>query len=400
MRLRSFEDMTWKYFKSLSMAFFLMTTVCYVAYPFLTSLVILLSSSSCAFLLLLLKEFGMRKLLVAVRRAGYNMRNVMLVGDDEAMIHEIRQRTETDHWLGIKAVGVLTLKHDNRREIASLRNLGKLDSLITIIEEQVIDCVMFVNHSVDNEVIKESIWHCEQRGIEIWLKVNLLESKISKVAVEHLENVPFLNFRSGPQNTSALVVKYALDKIVSLFAIFLLMPLMLIISGLIKLTSPGPIFFKEYRASINGRKFVCYKFRSMITNAEQLKDSLRDKNEMTGPVFKIKDDPRITPFGKFLRKTSLDELPQLWNVLKGEMSLVGPRALPVREAAQIRGWQRRRLSMKPGITCIWQVEGRNKITDFDEWSKLDLHYIDHWSLWLDFKLLFKTVPAVLRVTGV
>ena len=176
-------------------------------------------------------------------------------------------------------------------------------------------------------------------------------------------------------------------------------PLLLATAILIKLTSPGPIFFKQYRAGINGRKFICFKFRSMINNAEQHKQSLRNKNEMRGPVFKIKNDPRITPLGKILRKMSIDELPQLWNVLRGDMSLVGPRALPVREASAIHGWQRRRFSMKPGITCIWQVEGRNKITNFKDWAKLDLKYIDEWSLLLDFKLLLKTIPTVIKCTG-
>jgi len=399
-RLRSFKDMAWMYFKSICISLFLMVPICYLAYPLMTSLSLLLSASSCAFLFMLLKEAGMRKLLMLLRTAGHNLRNVMLVGEDEKLIQEVVNHAENNHWLGIKAVGVVTLKADTREKIASLPNLGNLKDLATLIEERIIDCVIFLNQSSENEHIKESIWHCEQRGVEIWLKVNLLESKICKVAMEHLEHMPFLNFRSGPQNEAALMVKYALDRVLSLVGLIVLSPLFLILAILIKLTSPGSAIYKHERASINGRKFVLYKFRSMVFDADEKKDALGNENEMNGPVFKMTNDPRVTHLGRFLRKTSMDELPQLWNVLKGDMSLVGPRALLCSEVTQIRGWGRRRLSMKPGITCIWQVEGRGKITDFEKWARLDLKYIDEWSLWLDFKLLVKTVPAVFKTTGV
>jgi exopolysaccharide biosynthesis polyprenyl glycosylphosphotransferase len=173
-----------------------------------------------------------------------------------------------------------------------------------------------------------------------------------------------------------------------------------LIALLIKWTSPGPVMFRQQRSGINGRTFTLYKFRTMVTNAEQLKHELAAMNEMTGPVFKVSNDPRVTRIGKFLRKFSLDELPQLFNVLRGEMSLVGPRPLPVDEVRQFYDLaHRRRLSVKPGLTCLWQIGGRNKITDFKEWVRLDLEYIDNWSLWLDLKILFRTVPVVLAGEG-
>ena len=175
---------------------------------------------------------------------------------------------------------------------------------------------------------------------------------------------------------------------------------MLIIALLIKLTTPGPVFFRQQRSGLSGSPFTIFKFRTMATNAEQFKHELAAMNEMTGPVFKITNDPRITPLGKILRKYSLDELPQLFNILRGEMSLVGPRPLPVDEVKRFNDLaHRRRLSVKPGLTCLWQVQGRNKISDFKEWVRLDLEYIDNWSIWLDLAILIRTVPAVFRGTG-
>jgi exopolysaccharide biosynthesis polyprenyl glycosylphosphotransferase len=197
-----------------------------------------------------------------------------------------------------------------------------------------------------------------------------------------------------------MVVKQVTDFFGSLISLIILAPVFLLIAILIKYSSPGPVFFRQQRSGLNGRPFTIFKFRTMVTNAEQFKHELSAMNEMTGPVFKVTNDPRVTPLGKTLRKYSLDELPQLFNVLRGEMSLVGPRPLPVDEVKRFENLShRRRLSVKPGLTCLWQVKGRNQINDFREWVRLDLEYIDNWSLWLDFKILLLTVPAVLRGTG-
>jgi lipopolysaccharide/colanic/teichoic acid biosynthesis glycosyltransferase len=190
-----------------------------------------------------------------------------------------------------------------------------------------------------------------------------------------------------------------MDIVISLVALITLAPLFLIISAAIKLSSPGPVFHKMKWVGFNKKPFAGWKFRTMVVGADQMTDQLAQFNEMTGPVFKIARDPRITPVGRILRKFSLDELPQLWSVLKGDMSLVGPRPPMPRELVKYNSWQRRKLSLKPGITCLWQVNGRNKIVDFEEWVKLDLAYIDNWSLWLDVKILFKTIPAVFSGRG-
>jgi exopolysaccharide biosynthesis polyprenyl glycosylphosphotransferase len=185
-----------------------------------------------------------------------------------------------------------------------------------------------------------------------------------------------------------------------LLVLLIVIPVIPLIALAIKLTSPGPVFFRQQRSGLNGSPFTLYKFRTMVTNAEQFKHELEAMNEMSGPVFKVTNDPRVTPIGKFLRKYSLDELPQLYNVLRTEMSLVGPRPLPVDEVKRFENLaHRRRLSVKPGLTCLWQISGRNQISDFRDWVRLDLEYIDNWSLWLDLKILVRTIPAVLIGTG-
>ena len=204
---------------------------------------------------------------------------------------------------------------------------------------------------------------------------------------------------AGSAGAWPALAKRVLDCVLSGLLAILLAPLFLVVAVLIKCTSAGPVFFRQTRVGLNKRQFRIYKFRTMIANAEQIQDELLSLNEMTGPVFKIKNDPRITALGRVLRRTSIDELPQLLNVLMGDMSLVGPRAMSLRDYQLFdQDWQRRRFSVKPGITCLWQVNGRNSLP-FEKWMELDMQYIDKWSLWLDFKILAQTVPAVLRGTG-
>jgi len=195
------------------------------------------------------------------------------------------------------------------------------------------------------------------------------------------------------------VIKRALDILCASFFLMALSPLLLIIGLMVKLTSPGPIFYHWNVIGRGGRPFRGYKFRTMVQNADEIKEKLWQKNEMIGPVFKMKSDPRITPLGRFLRKYSLDELPQFWSVLKGDMSLVGPRPAGPKEWVKYEPWQRRKLSVTPGLSCLWQINGRNSITNFNEWVRLDLEYIDNWSLWQDIKIIFRTFPAVVSGRG-
>ena len=251
------------------------------------------------------------------------------------------------------------------------------------------------------EQIENVIKVCELEGVEVWLLADFFTTQISRTSFDELLGRPLLIFRTAPEASWAGLVKQLMDFFGALVLLLVAAPLvMLPVAVLIKLFSPGPVFFRQQRSGLNGAPFTLYKFRTMVTNAEQFKHELEAMNEMSGPVFKVTNDPRVTPLGKILRRYSLDELPQLFNVLRGEMSLVGPRPLPVDEVRRFNDLaHRRRLSVKPGITCLWQVQGRNQISDFQDWVRLDLEYIDNWSLWLDIKILLRTIPAVFTATG-
>ncbi len=219
-----------------------------------------------------------------------------------------------------------------------------------------------------------------------------------KMFIDSMLDVPLISFSYRERMFYSLWIKRVLDMLVSSVLLVILAPIFLLFSYLIKRDSPGAAIFKQVRSGLNGRKFVMYKFRTMYAGAEALRSKLQGLNEASGPIFKMEHDPRITRIGKFLRRTSLDELPQLYNVLKGDMSLVGPRPLPLVESSQITGYERRRLSMKPGITGIWQCNGRSR-SHYEHFIRMDLEYVDNWSLLLDFKLLLKTIPTVFRCIG-
>ena len=249
-------------------------------------------------------------------------------------------------------------------------------------------------------LIEQSIQVCELEGVDVWLMADFFQTRISQTTADELNGQPMLVFSTGPLASWQSIGKGLMDRVGSFLILIAVFPIMLLTAIAIRLGSKGPVFFYQQRAGLNGHPFRMYKFRTMVTNAEQLKQELASLNEMSGPVFKITKDPRITPIGRFLRKWSIDELPQLWNVFLGDMSLVGPRPLPVDEVARFDDpAHRRRLSVKPGLTCLWQVSGRNNVKDFKEWVRLDLEYIDNWNLWLDVKILFRTVPAVFSGAG-
>jgi exopolysaccharide biosynthesis polyprenyl glycosylphosphotransferase len=288
-------------------------------------------------------------------------------------------------------------------EIVAEYNLteSSLPHLIELLHEHSASNVLVSSKHTNFERVEQIIQLCETEGVEAWLAADFFATQIARASFDEIYGRPIIVFRSTPETSWQMYAKQLLDFSGAAVALILvgswLFPLIAIA---IRLTSKGPVFFRQQRSGLNGAPFSIYKFRTMATNAEQFKHELAAMNEMSGPVFKLTNDPRITPVGRWLRKFSLDELPQLFNVLRGEMSLVGPRPLPVDEVRRFNDLaHRRRLSVKPGLTCLWQVSGRNKISDFKDWVRLDLQYIDNWSIWLDLTILLRTIPAVLMGTG-
>ncbi|MFC0875460.1 sugar transferase [Saccharicrinis sp. FJH2] len=330
------------------------------------------------------------------RRRGYNTRLVLIIADEHSD-YFIERLLEIPDW-GYKIYGILTTDEQIISKYSKECKIYESDvELSDIIDNVAIEEVIYCKSFFDQNEIQNYIYTCAEVGVVFRMQSQLLSFVKVQSKVSYLSQMPFLTFRNTPDNYIALKMKVLSDVLISGFILILISPLMLIIAALIKLDG-GPIFFKQKRMGLHGKHFYCLKFRTMVTNAEELKAKLMHLNEQEGPVFKIKNDPRITKIGQFLRKTSLDELPQFINVLRGDMSIVGPRPPIPSEVKQYERWQSRRLSMKPGITCIWQVSGRNNIP-FHEWMKMDMQYIDNWSLKLDFLILLKTVRVVLTGDG-
>ncbi len=260
--------------------------------------------------------------------------------------------------------------------------------------------VVFLGETSKLEIAQTVLMAAEEQGIEVWCFADFLSPMLARSHVDEYAGKPVIVFNTTGDYEARFLVKRVFDLSLSACLLVLLSPLLLGIAAAIKLTSRGPLFFVQRRTGFRGKPFRMIKFRTMRSNAEEERASLLDQNEMRGPVFKIRDDPRITPAGRFLRRYSLDELPQLLNVLKGEMSLVGPRPLPVEETRRFEAFRDfRRYSVLPGITGLWQVSGRSDIEDFASWVRLDLEYIDRWNLWLDIRILCRTLPAVLKGQG-
>jgi len=345
-------------------------------------------------LLLVLERQLINLLLDYIHELGYNQVNLLIVGTGRRardFIHVVKSHA---NW-GLRIVGLIDDEHGMfGKEIEGYRVLGRIQDIPFIIHRKVIDRVIFVVPRLWLNRIDEAILACEREGIPTSISMDLYNLRIATVRQTDFSGFPLLEFETFSAKEWQLFMKRVIDVVLSLAMLVVLSPLLILLALAIKLTSRGPIFFKQQRCGLNGRTFTLYKFRSMFVNAEIKKRELEKSNEMDGPVFKMKRDPRITGIGRVLRKLSLDELPQLVNVLKGDMSFVGPRPPLAIEVELYKLWQRRRLSLKPGLTCIWQVSGRNKI-GFEKWMEMDLEYIDNWSLWLDFKIMVKTVFVVM-----
>ncbi len=344
----------------------------------------------------------LRLVLLSARRSGYNYRFLLVVGANNRAF-EVAERIEDKRELGYKIVGFVAETDEILEEMNGRQNdwriLGSLGNLRHILTEERVDEIM-VCLPVDSRFsdITRIVQNARDLGIVVRLMPNFADGTLLRnMYIEEFDDEYVVTlFRE--QMLMQLLVKRLIDASVSLAALIVLLPLMMIVAIIIKLTSPGPVFFSQYRVGMNQRQFRLYKFRSMVVDAEERKLELQHLNERDGPAFKIENDPRTTAIGRFIRKLSIDELPQLLNVLSGEMSLVGPRPPLPDEVKKYEWLFRKRLSVKPGITCIWQISGRNSVS-FEDWMEMDHEYIENWSLLLDIKILLKTVPAVLFGRG-
>ena len=351
--------------------------------------------------IIILSRIILRNVLKLIRIRGRNLRYMLIAGTNKRAVQFAREIEERGE-LGYHLVGFVDSEWYCNEEDRMKDNypLIKFDNFAAYIRRHVVDeVVICLPMNSFYKQYPKLIALCEEQGIIVSIHSEIFSTRLAGLNTEPSANIPVVTVYQGTMEGLPLVIKRAVDLFISLILIIIFSPLLLIIAMLVKVTSSGPALFIQDRIGLNKRRFRLYKFRTMVADAEKKMAELEHLNEVSGPVFKIMDDPRLTRIGKFLRKTSIDELPQLINVLKGDMSLVGPRPLPVRDYDGFdQDWHRRRFSVRPGITCLWQVCGRSSIS-FEKWMELDMEYIDHWSLWLDFKILIKTIPAVLHGSG-
>jgi exopolysaccharide biosynthesis polyprenyl glycosylphosphotransferase len=348
--------------------------------------VILLYGPTC-FILMLVKEEIIRRWVMSGVGQAQMRRRIVLVGA-AADTQKVRRDLVEPARVSLEVVAEVDL------------NQTPVEEFLGLLHEHSVNAVLLTAKHTYFGQVEKVIAACELEGVEVWLMANFFQTRISQTVVDDFAGRPMLVFRCTPDASWQALLKQLLDLLGASALLVLFSPVMVLAAGMIKLTSPGPVLFRQHRCGLNGRPFMMLKFRSMVSDAEQRRHEIEILNEMSGPVFKVTNDPRVTRVGRLLRKFSVDEFPQLLNVLRGEMSLVGPRPLPIDEVRRFDDLaHRRRLSVKPGITCLWQVSGRNNVTDFKDWVRLDLEYIDNWSLWLDLKILARTIPVVLLGTG-
>ena len=355
--------------------------------------------SAYAWAVLLVFRLTAGRVVGVIRREFAAPHYVMVVGTGERALRMARALEESTEW-GVRLRGFFSEQTDTRLSKIELRTVYPVHpvaDLPSILRRHVVDEIIFAVGSECLAELEEIFLLCDEEGVRTRVAVDFFPHVNSTVSLDRFSGTPLLTFSAAPYDEIRLLVKRLIDVGIAAAGLVVLSPFMLAIAALIRLTSPGPAIFRQERCGLNGRRFLFYKFRSMCQNAEELKDALSHLSTRD-TAFKIPDDPRLTPVGRYLRKFSVDEWPQLWNVLRGDMSLVGPRPAVPSEVDQYKRWQRRRLRMRPGLTCLWAVSGRDQV-DFETWMKLDMQYIDNWSLALDWKILLRTIPRVLTGHG-
>ena len=351
--------------------------------------------SAYAWVLLLLFRLTAGRVVGVIRREFAAPHYVMVVGTGERAIR-MAEALEQSAEYGVRLRGFLSEQTENApAEIAlgSLYKVQPIGELPSILRQHVVDEIIFAVGSESLADLEEVFLLCDEEGVRTRVAVDFFPHVNSTVSLDRFGSTPLLTFSAAPYDEIRLLVKRLTDIAAAAAGLVVLAPFIAVIAILIRLTSPGPVIFRQVRCGLNGRRFLFYKFRSMCRNAEELRPALEHLNTRE-TVFKIPHDPRLTSIGRYLRKFSIDEWPQLWNVLRGDMSLVGPRPAVPSEVERYQRWQRRRLRMRPGLTCLWAISGRDNV-DFETWMKLDMQYIDNWSLALDWKILLRTIPHVL-----
>lgn len=391
-RLASWEDEFFDVLRAVAFCTLIVATLILLAEWHIFPKRFLLIFAATAFFLLFFLRLLKRSLLKQFRLHGRNLRSVVVIGAGnrgQQIVKLIKENPE----IGYHFAGFVD-------DMDEPEVIGSLDEISKVLAENVIDeviiCLPIKTFYDRMETVARA---AEEQGITVRIYSDLFNLRLARAVAGEIGEAPILSLYATRQTDLQMLVKNVIDFIGALVLLILFSPLLAIIAILIKLTSPGPVFFIQERIGYNKRPFKMFKFRTMVADADLKQKELEVLNEADGPVFKIKNDPRVTAIGKWLRRTSLDELPQLINVVLGDLSLVGPRPLPERDFQKFNQlWFNRRFSVKPGITCVWQISGRSE-TSFDKWILQDLEYIDKWSLLLDFKILFKTIPAVMRGTG-
>jgi exopolysaccharide biosynthesis polyprenyl glycosylphosphotransferase len=352
-----------------------------------------------AWVLLLIFRLLAGRLVGIIRREFAAPHYVMVVGTGERALR-MAEALEQSADYGVRLRGFLAEAPGAPPtiELNAVHEVRPIAELPSILQKHVVDEVIFAVGSECLADLEEIFLLCDEEGVRTRVAVDFFPHVNSTVSLDRFGATPLLTFSAAPYDEIRLLLKRVTDVLIAAAGLIVLSPFMAAVALLIKLTSRGPVIFRQVRCGLNGRRFVFYKFRSMCENAEELKQALAHLNTRDGVVFKIPDDPRLTPVGRYLRKFSIDEWPQLWNVLRGDMSLVGPRPAIPSEVERYQRWQRRRLRMRPGLTCLWAISGRDNV-DFDTWMKMDMQYIDNWSLALDWKILLRTIPRVLTGRG-
>lgn len=400
-RSRRYHVLFFEYFYSALLVFVMMIFVYFIFKLSELSRAFIMLVPLFGFILLFAVRFVEYKLLRKYRTMGYNLLNVAIIADDSAEGFIDDLITQKEWGYKIYAIFSSSRKIERKYEesIISLKQ-SHLAILNDLMEGDIVDEVLYVKEKVVSSEIRQIMRSCEELGVVFRVLDDGSESSLNNAIKTEIYDYRFLTFINVPHSAKSLAVKSVFDVSMSLIMLVILLPVFLVIGIAIKLDSKGPVFFKQVRVGLRGRQFKMYKFRTMVVNAEQLLKDLQKANEADGPAFKIKEDPRITKIGKFLRKTGLDELPQLINILKGEMSFIGPRPPLPSETKQYYRWQLRRLSVKPGLSCFWQIQPNRNDIKFDKWMELDLAYIDNWSLRLDILIFLRTAKTIIKKTGV